>query len=827
MGFSFKLDKKKTPYHSKPKHVEEEPEPPSESSRVLPARREVDVAETAKDALQDFEVSFTLNLYEKGYLIGKPSELDNSQPSLQDAKSLHPYDRASESLFSAIESGQLPGDILDDIPSKFHNGTIVCEARDYRKFTSEQGTAASAANGIPIVHKVRLRMSLENVVKDIPLISDDSWTYSDLIEVESRIVKALQPQLCLDPTPMLDRLCRDPVVSKLNLGLGRKKRLRQTSEMVVPSNNIANAKKLCMDRAPENVNFKVGDAGFQTGNAVPQIHENMTLHTASGGSQTFGVNSFSHEAARATLPLSSQSKIQQMVNYSGPANFAGVNANISSSQNLFSHYADAVNSNAPLPMKRENQDAQLPMLDVKRPKQGSVGIDAIQQQQQTEPSLVGIGGLDMQWKNQLLHPQVDVKGIQYAPNLGGQRYPSPVINNMQNQDPGASLYFNQQGMRFAAREEQADPEKQTANNMPDQQQSRPQHVLQQQPARNNIPNISQLQNARFMAEKDKRKVAQSPRVSSGPMVQSPVSSKSGESGSVGHFGAIATASAMGSQKDGNKLTANPNAVAINAPSVASSPSESMQRQHQATAAAKRKSNSVNKTQAMSGVGSPASVSNMTASLNASSPSVGAAPVGGAGPVLDQVMLDRFAKIDAVTQRHHLNIKKNKVDNFPASKPLAYEKRELVACLSDSFLAGDFTDPARPISSSLLGGSINTCKRRIMKFMRAELVYQGVPIKPHYQLVMEKAIDGTVGMEYGDVEDSNHSHSKEYPFTLPTTLYADQLAAQFCLLMDRDGYQKTDDQIQPVTIRLMAPTSSPSALPECHPRTLQLRQNIQK
>lgn len=46
---------------------------------------------------------------------------------------------------------------------------------------------------------------------------------------------------------------------------------------------------------------------------------------------------------------------------------------------------------------------------------------------------------------------------------------------------------------------------------------------------------------------------------------------------------------------------------------------------------------------------------------------------------------------------------------------------------------------------------------------------GVPVKPHYQLVMEKAIDGTVGMEYGDVEDSNHSHSKEYPFTLPTTV----------------------------------------------------------
>lgn len=29
--------------------------------------------------------------------------------------------------FEAIESGWLPGDILDDIPCKYVNGTLVCE----------------------------------------------------------------------------------------------------------------------------------------------------------------------------------------------------------------------------------------------------------------------------------------------------------------------------------------------------------------------------------------------------------------------------------------------------------------------------------------------------------------------------------------------------------------------------------------------------------------------------------------------------------------------------------------------------------------------------
>lgn len=38
-----------------------------------------------------------------------------------------------------------------------------------------------SVNGSPIINKVRLRMSLENVVKDIPSISDNGWTYGDLM----------------------------------------------------------------------------------------------------------------------------------------------------------------------------------------------------------------------------------------------------------------------------------------------------------------------------------------------------------------------------------------------------------------------------------------------------------------------------------------------------------------------------------------------------------------------------------------------------------------------------------------------------------------------
>lgn len=55
------------------------------------------------------------------------------------------------------------------------------QVRDYRKCAVDQGSGDPSTNGSPVVNKVRLKMSLENVIKDIPLISDNSWTYGDLM----------------------------------------------------------------------------------------------------------------------------------------------------------------------------------------------------------------------------------------------------------------------------------------------------------------------------------------------------------------------------------------------------------------------------------------------------------------------------------------------------------------------------------------------------------------------------------------------------------------------------------------------------------------------
>lgn len=33
----------------------------------------------------------------------------------------------------------------------------------------------------PVINRVSLKMSLENIVKDIPAISENGWTYGDLM----------------------------------------------------------------------------------------------------------------------------------------------------------------------------------------------------------------------------------------------------------------------------------------------------------------------------------------------------------------------------------------------------------------------------------------------------------------------------------------------------------------------------------------------------------------------------------------------------------------------------------------------------------------------
>ncbi|OAY84184.1 hypothetical protein ACMD2_18734, partial [Ananas comosus] len=128
----------------------------------------------------ELEASLALNLFPDGFFIGIPTE-GMLLPLLGGVPVLHPYDRSSKTLFSAIENGWLPGDILDDIPCKYLNGTIICEVWDYRSCMTKLGDNEPSGDEFPKLKKVNLRMGMENVVKDMLSIADDSWTYNDLL----------------------------------------------------------------------------------------------------------------------------------------------------------------------------------------------------------------------------------------------------------------------------------------------------------------------------------------------------------------------------------------------------------------------------------------------------------------------------------------------------------------------------------------------------------------------------------------------------------------------------------------------------------------------
>ncbi|CAN1827914.1 Protein PHYTOCHROME-DEPENDENT LATE-FLOWERING [Linum perenne] len=764
------------------------------------------------------EVSFTLSLYPDGYSIGKASENDIvHRANLQDAsKLLHPYDRASETIFVAIESGWLPGDILDDIPCKYINGTIICEVRDYRKCASEQGSGIISTDATPTINKVRLKMSLENVVKDIPLISDNSWTYGDLMEVESRIVKALQPVLSLDPKPKLDRLSASPLPSKLNLNLAslRRKRLRQMPNVTVTPTNRLHGKKVCIDQVPESSNSRFSDPNVMSGNMMqPHVQENLSAPNLGPGNMLDG-------SIQAFPLVSSQPRYQPAVG-SGPVNISAASPG---GQETMVTYNDNVNASASLHGKRENQDGQTsPLPNYNKRARMILGPDG-KQQPQVGPCMDNFQAADANWKNSLLQQQVMARGMQYA-NAGIQKYPQ-MFEGVMNQGAGTTSFSaGQLPLRFGPKEEQFESDKldaselnqgksdmQIDNNMGslDPHQLRLQQRLPQHMMRPNLPqagwsNISQ--DTKKEEQLPKRKSAQSPRLSAGTLAQSPLSSKSGEysSNSAGpHIGSVAAIAALASQKDKSAVTSLP---AIGG-----------------TSSSKRRSNSVSKTTVMNGVGSPASVSNISNSLNANSPNVGTPPMA------DQAILERFAKIEMVASRHQLNRKRNKVDDY-SRKQNTYNPQLLGVSLSNAANYEDFKDETteRQLSKSLLGGNINVLKRRVMNFIQGERVLQGNMVtyltKSRAKMIMmEKSNDGTVAMHYGDLEDSDILSAEEYLPTLPNTHFADLLAKQFCTLMSRDGYL-VESRIELKPARMNTASSSQPNLTGASPNnsTMEMQQ----
>lgn len=470
------------------------------------------------------------------------------------------------------------------------------------------------------------------------------------------------------------------------------------------SNSKIHGKKIYIDRVPESSNCRLGG---DPGSIIqqPPVVENLPTHNIGQSNNMISLRPKPFAApVDASVPPASPSISQQQLKYQtgvvgnprlmqqqdhhGPGGPVLNNAPPGASPDMMMNsYADNNINSAVSSLhhgKREGQDGQISPLSSlsKRSRLTSMGghDGSSQHQQHIGPPHMdgGFNGLDSQWKNTLLQQHSLTRGIQYANTTGmQQKYPpQQMFEGGFNQDAG-SMPFNvgqQQGIRYGGLKEEPVETERTElgrnkndmqhmvveteiNHMDSQQQSRPQQRLPpQQIMRSSFPpqtttwnSLGQPLETNISRKEDqfsKRKLVQSPRVSAGGLPQSPLSSKSGEfsSGSIGpQFGAGL------SQKDKSAVT-SVHAVG----SLTSSANESMQRQqqHQAQMSVKRRTNSLPKTTpVMSGVGSPASVSNMGVPFNASSPSVGTPPLA------DQAMLERFSKIETLSVRYyviHLN-----------------------------------------------------------------------------------------------------------------------------------------------------------------------------
>ncbi|KAJ9708301.1 hypothetical protein PVL29_000383 [Vitis rotundifolia] len=252
---------------------------------------------------EDLEVSFALNLFPDGFSVGKAAELLSDVP-----KMLHPYDRASNELFSAIEHGYLPGDFFDDLPCKYVNGALLCEMED-STFRVEKS---------PIVQKALLKMTMENVIKDISSMSDDSWTYKDHLEVESRILKAMQPDLCLNPKPVQDIFSGESMTKKLNLEIpwnSKKRKLIDISETgpessIAPASGVGDTQN---DESPPSLAFQDGGVSYSQKtipSSNPHLGENNTLQEAMLPKQ-YVINHPSSPREPGTLVLSEKDRCKK------------------------------------------------------------------------------------------------------------------------------------------------------------------------------------------------------------------------------------------------------------------------------------------------------------------------------------------------------------------------------------------------------------------------------------------------------------------------------------------------------------------------------------
>ncbi|XP_041013210.1 protein PHYTOCHROME-DEPENDENT LATE-FLOWERING-like isoform X1 [Juglans microcarpa x Juglans regia] len=780
MGVSFKVAKTGTRYRPKLLQIEDNDNENGSVTESQKSANEGNITEkgakaaeysnsftkpTVHSVSEDLEVSFSLNLFPNGFSFGNATEVFNDEP-----KQLHPYDRGSKTLFSAIEYGCLPGDLLDDIPCKYVNGALLCEIRDYRNLWPQKGGPAASVEKSSIVHKVLLHICMENVVKDISLIADDSWTYEDILEIESRILKALQPDLHLNPDPLQDRHRGELLAKKLNLGIAwswKKRRLGDTIAIHTSSRNPNNVTQISSSCDIQN---SISQSGFTYQDRVTCLQENNVLPETTSQSNLLMVDNQLADSCNQSVSIAQKKSSFVRVPYQDCSNTRSnsTKAISSISGKKGRCETEALQEYIPIKLKQEPVD--------------------FSQQQLPGGQAKSILAHELLRENTLLHQQIMAEKLQDEKNQH-KSHPSLLINSGQpflegiprllagmptctvKQEPAESSFFSSDVRKINDNCFQMDKRITQSNLQQLEQQQLSALLRANTPSTHSSCNrVTQPVNKSLRNESatQKRKALQNPQVSAG----------------------IRSAT-LSSQQDDSWA-------------------------REASIPAKGKLSYQNIGSNMKVVGSLARTCNLNA-VNGNILPAGNLPSFKPPETKVDPVIERLLKIEGITQRYGLNYKKHKLDPFLRRKP-SFHTNPLVAfhlsSSEDNRKSKDDAINKVPPSKCSIERRFNVCKSRTLTFVRQchvndRNVTPMVDREAQITLFISETLNEGIleaSLYYGDEGEIG---SFVIPLFFSSTHSMDIFASQFTSLMLDEGYRIASDRVEPTALHTGGDSSSHS------------------
>lgn len=141
-----------------------------------------------------------------------------------------PYENAH--LLDALDAEELPAPLIEfcnhHCPHLYYNGNVIAQVRDYRQ---------SYPLDICDIHHVLLRPSTTALWDEMSAVIDSHWSVKDRVSLESQLVLATAPPICLDPSPHIGIAAINATVQRAPLSQHIVKRAARRYLQVIKNRN--------------------------------------------------------------------------------------------------------------------------------------------------------------------------------------------------------------------------------------------------------------------------------------------------------------------------------------------------------------------------------------------------------------------------------------------------------------------------------------------------------------------------------------------------------------------------------------------------------------